>query len=228
LARIKLAKEYIPRVMVEMPVIPGTLEKMKSILNKLERIGIHSINLLEFCFPFNNVEVFNSKGFKVKERPYKILYNYWYAGGLSIAGSELECIKLLKYCEENDFKIGVHYCSLENKHTGQIYQQNFDKNTAKYVHFSQKDFFHKTAKVFGEEIDKVLKVFKKKKYTNYSKNDEHDFLEFHPNKISWLNNLDIEIAISSNVMEVREDGLYQREVSIELTSPKIFNYSKDM
>lgn len=31
---------------------------------------------------------------------------------------------MLQYASEQSLKLGVHYCSLENKHTGQLYQQN--------------------------------------------------------------------------------------------------------
>jgi len=44
--------------MVEMPVIPGSLEEMKDLLKKLDSLGIFGINLLEFCFPLNNAQVF--------------------------------------------------------------------------------------------------------------------------------------------------------------------------
>ena len=56
--RIALAKRYIPQVMVEMPVLPGTLETMKDILLELDRLDIHSVNLLEFCYPYFNAEAF--------------------------------------------------------------------------------------------------------------------------------------------------------------------------
>lgn len=228
LARIKMAIPYIPRVMVEMPIIPGTLEQMKKILDQLEDIGIYGINLLEFCFPFINVEEFNEKGFKIKRRPHKVLYNYWYAGGLPIEGSEEECLLLLEYSVEQDFKMGVHYCSLENKHTGQIYQQNFGHKMEKFMVFSHKDFFYKTAKVFGEDVDKVLKIFRRKDHTAYRMNEDYNFLEFHPDKIDWLKKLDIEIGLASYVMEEREDGMYQREVTIDYTTPQMFNYNEDI
>lgn len=228
LARIEMAIPHIPRVMVEMPVIPGTLEQMKSILDELERIGIYGINLLEFCFPFINVAEFNEKGFKVKRRPHKILYNYWYAGGLPIEGSEQECLQLLEYSVEQNYKMGVHYCSLENKHTGQIYQQNTGHKVDKLMMFSNKDYFYKTAKVFGGDISKVLKVFSRKNYTSFQQNNDYDFLEFHPEKIDWLKKLDIEIAIASHVMENRDGDMYQREVAIDYTTPQMFNYQLDI
>ncbi|HZJ84237.1 MAG TPA: radical SAM protein [Syntrophomonadaceae bacterium] len=228
LSRIELVISYIPRVMVEMPVIPGSLEQMKWLLQELELIGIYGINLLEFCFPFHNIDIFNEKGFKIKKQPYKVLYNYWYAGGLPVDGSEQECLQLLEYSLEQGFKMGVHYCSLENKHTGQIYQQNFGHKVGKFMVFSHRDYFYKTAKVFGEDVAEVLHIFKGKGYKAYRLNQVYDFLEFHPEKISWLKDLDIEIGLASHVMEEREGSLYQREVAIDFTTPRIFDYTKDI
>jgi len=159
LDEIALAIDYIPSVMVEMPVLPDTLDRMKELLIELDRIGISSINLLEFCFPFRNARTFRNKGFKIKNPPYRVLYNYWYAGGLPIAGSELECLELLEFAIDEGLDIGIHYCSLENKHTGQIYQQNVGKKVSPRYHFSEKDFFFKSAKVFGEDISKVQEAF---------------------------------------------------------------------
>ena len=98
--RIALAKDFIPHVMVEMPVLPGTLEEMKEILLELDRLGLYSINLLELCYPLANAEVYREKGFKVKSRPFRVLYDYWYAGGVPIAGSELVCLDLLQFAAE--------------------------------------------------------------------------------------------------------------------------------
>ena len=46
--------------------------------------------------------------------------------------------------------------------------------------------------------------------------------------IKLLKDLDIEVGISSNVMEVREDGKYLRELKIDRTYPKDFDLSKDI
>ena len=59
-------------------------------------------------------------------------------------------------------------------------------------------------------------------------NTDYQFLEFHVNQIKLLKDLDIEIGISSNVMETREDGKYLRELKIDLTYPKEFDYKKDV
>ena len=226
--RIALAKQFIPNVMVEMPVLPGTFETMQGVLRELDRLEIASINLLEFCFPLNNAAAFRAKGFKVKKHPFRVLYNYWYAGGLPIAGSELECLDLLEFALQEKLKIGVHYCSLENKHTGQIYQQNSAPQTSKIGYLSEKDHFIKTAKVFGADIAKVKRIFNQIGYRDYQRNRDHDFLEFHVSKIEALKELDVEVAISSSVMETRQDGEYLRELQVDLAHPNQFDLSSDI
>lgn len=221
---ITLAKESIPNVMVEMPVIPGTLQEMKELLQELNQIGIAGINLLEFCFPYHNVQEFQQRAFQIKNPPYKVLYDYWYAGGLPIAGSEEDCLALVEYVLDEKLQIGVHYCSLENKHTGQVFQQNKKENRSRLLYFSNKDFFLKTAKVFGEDIPEVLKLFRKNKVMDYRMNEEYQSLEFHVREVKLLKKLPIEVGISSNIMELREDGKYLRELKIELVYPESFAF----
>ena len=159
--QISLARAYIPHVMVEMPVLPGTLEEMKVVLTELDRLEIFGINLLEFCFPYNNADVYRARGYKIKARPYRVLYNYMYGGGLPVAGSESICLELVEFALDTGLNLGVHYCSLENKHTGQIYQQNAIRPLPKTMVFSQTDYFLKSAKVFGSDIAQVQSFLKK-------------------------------------------------------------------
>ena len=228
LDRIKLAKDYIPAVMVEMPIVPGEVEAMKGVLKELDDIGLYSINLLEFCYPFNNMEVFNNLNYKVKKYPYRVLYNYWYAGGLPISQSELDCLELLEYALDEGLKMGVHYCSLENKHTGQVYQANHGQPYQEMIHFSEKDYFLKTAKAFGEDVPAVKKKLLHTKGAKFQYNEEHDYLEFQVRKIPVLAGLDVQIGISSNVMETRQDGTYLRELQVDLCRPEDFDFSEDV
>lgn len=219
---------YIPSVMVEMPVLPGTLAEMKDVLLELDRVGIEGINLLEFCFPVSNPSGFKQRGYKIKAHPFRVLYNYWYAGGLPIAGSEEVCLDLIDYSLEQKLKLGVHYCSLENKHTGQVYQQNTDKRLPKTAYFSQKDFFIKTAKVFGDDILKAKPLLIKGRGVSLNHNSELNYLEFHPIHIQLLKDLDMEIGIASSIFEQREEGEVMRELAIDLTTPATFNFSTDV
>ena len=136
LEKIEEAKYYIPDVIVEMPVIPKTYLQMENIIMTLENIGIRGINLLEFCFPLHNEKEFIKRGFLLKYPPFQIYYNYWYSGGLAIAGSEEDSLKLLRFAKQNNFKMGIHYCSLANKHLGQKYQHNTAYPIDKWVYFS--------------------------------------------------------------------------------------------
>ena len=226
--KIALAKEYIPNVMVEMPVLPGTLPEMKEVLLELDRLGIFGINLLEFCFPLNNPEIFQKRDYKIKARPFRVLYDYWYAGGLPIAGSEIVCLELIDFAFASGLKLGVHYCSLENKHTGQIYQQNTGHHLPKRMYFSQRDYFLKTAKVFGEDVPVVKNIFDKSGYLDYQVDSSNNMLEFHLSQIRNLKKLDLEIGISSNVIEMRENEKVLRELKVDATTPQIFRLSKDL
>ena len=228
LERIALAKQFIPSVMVEMPVLPGSRDMMEALLRELEQLDIASINLLEFCFPLKNAEEFRKRGDKIKKYPSRVLYNYWYAGGLPISKSELECLDLIEFAMQEKMKIGVHYCSLENKHTGQIYQQNTQGTFPATGHLSEKDFFIKSAKVFGADIQPVKRLLKQSAHIDLQRNRDHDYLEFHVSQIPALRELDVEVGISWNVMEEREDGEYLREVRIDLTTPQLFDLATDV
>ncbi len=226
--RVALAQQYIPHVMIEMPVLPGTLDQMKDVLLELERLNLYSINLLELCFPLTNAAAFKTRGYRLKQRPFRVLYDYWYAGGLPVAGSELECLQLVDFALDQQMKMGVHYCSLENKFTGQIYQQNFNQPKPATAYFSNRDYFLKTAKVFGEDIPKAVKRFKQVGYTGYTSNPQYDALDFHVNRIDALKGLSAEIGIGSSVIETRGDGQYIRELQVDLTYPHSFDLAYDL
>lgn len=160
--RIGAAVGTIPDVMVEMPVIPGEEEEMRRLLLRLDAMGVRGINLLEFCFPLYNESEFQRRGFKLRRNPYKVLYNYWYAGGLPVAGSEAACLDLLHFASERKLGMGVHYCSLDNKNTGQVFQQNrgflFDDAFARshaWLSMDTQDYFLKCARAFGEDAAQI-------------------------------------------------------------------------
>ena len=95
--RIEAAVSSLPDVMVEMPVIPGTLSEMQELLVRLDDMGVRGVNLLEFCFPLCNAEAFRDRGFELRKHPFNYLYDYWYGGGVPVAGSEAEALTLMEY-----------------------------------------------------------------------------------------------------------------------------------
>lgn len=225
---IRAATRHIPYVMVEMPVLPGTYQIMQGVLDELEAAGIFGINLLEFCYPFANTEAFKTRGFQIKNPPYRVLYDYWYAGGLPVAGSELVCLDLLEYALQRELQLGVHYCSLENKHTGQVYQQNSVQSPPRTAYFSERDYFFKTAKVFGEDIAPVERKFRRANYDRYAVQAEHNYLEFHPLRIPALRGLEVEVGLSTSIYETREGETYLRELKIDYTTPEQFDVEQDL
>jgi pyruvate formate-lyase activating enzyme-like uncharacterized protein len=221
--RIALARPVISAVMVEMPVLPGSYEAMTAVLLELDALGVDSINLLELCYPFNQATEFNRRGYKVKARPYRVLYNYWYGGGLPVAGSELVCLDLVSFALEHKLRMGVHYCSVENKHTGQIYQQNARQKLSPAYSFSQRDYFLKTAKVFGADIHKARKALRATPAGCPPATSSHDYIELSLADLKALKGLDVEVGLSFNVIEPRADGQYLRELKLALIRPESFD-----
>lgn len=226
LDKLRIAKKHIPKVLVEMPVIPNTLEHMKELLLKMDEIGCDGINLLEFLYPWTDSSEYKKLGFKVKKRPYSVLYSYEYAGGLPVAGSEDDCLELVAFGAERGLKLGIHYCPLENKLTSQIYSQNKGTKLMPYEVMSEKDFFIKIARVYGRSAGKVQK-FLSKKGAAFQRLEHSDAVEFHPKYLSMLKGVD-EAAITYNVVEKSGCSSHMREVGIDLVNPETFNYDSDI
>jgi len=143
-----------------------------------------------------------------------------------VAGSVTVCLDLVEFALEQNLTMGVLYCSLENKHTGQIYQQNSQRVFSEPVYFSQKDYFLKSAKVFGEDIPAVKAIFDSQGYTGYRLDLEQDLLEFNPKRVKLLKSLDVEIGISTAVHEIRDGESVVRELKLDITTPKRFTLSE--
>ena len=214
---MELAKRYFPRVMVEMPVLPDRENDMREILDRLEAMEIFGINLLELCFPYHNAEAFLERGYRLRYPPYRTLYNFWYAGGLPVDGSELLALKLLEYAAGRDFRLNVHYCSLENKHFGQVYMQNLGA-AAKDRTFvmSEKDFYLKTVKVFGKDISRAERIFRAHQRTDYRIDRERGFVQFSPECAMLLKKTELQLGISYNIREFREGESVIRELRLDL------------
>ena len=219
---MEMAKERIPRVMVEMPVLPDAEAEMREILKRLESIGIFGINLLELCFPYHNAEEFRKRGYLLRNPPYRTLYNFWYAGGLPIDGSELLALKLLKFAQEEKLNLNVHYCSLENKHFGQVYQQNLTSgNSDPSFVMSERDFYLKTVKAFGKDAKEAERLLKAKGRRDYR--IEKDYIQFSPDCAELLRKKDMELGISYNIREIRDREEIIRELRLDAVKAAEFD-----
>ena len=117
-------------------------------------------------------------------------------------------------------KIGVHYCSMENKNFGQLYQQNrFWKNHGDgTLFFSERDYYLKTIKAFGDHGKLACEIFKKAGVGGYSWDREHGFIQFHPDNGVWLEGYPLELAVSVNVLEERDGQSFVRELKLQKIS----------
>lgn len=228
---LELSTSFIPQVMVEMPVMPDTLEHMKALLLALDEIGIDGINLLELCFPEHNAEEFKRRGYELKAEQHRVLYNYLYAGGLPIAGSEEVCLLLLEFALDNKLSMGVHYCSLENKFSGQVNVQNLPYAMRfGYCSFSEKDYFLKSAKVFGANAESFEKTLEQLGVSEYRSDPDDHVLEFSPVYLEQLADYypDSEIGIGYHIVEQRGASVSLRELRVDYTTPSTFDFDKDI
>jgi uncharacterized protein len=215
LARVTLAKKYVPDVMVEMPAIPGTKRAMEKLLLGLDSAGAFGINMLEFGYPMNDWGEFKKRGFKIANPPFPVIYDYEYAAGLPISGSEKLCLELLEFAIDNKLSLGVHYCSLENKHRDQILQQNRQAHLDKKIWtLDMEDFFYKTVKVFDCDTEPVKEKLNAAGAT-YEEDVNGNSISFSVNHLPVVSDLSVVFLISYNVIESKEHGLVVREVKLE-------------
>lgn len=225
LCTIGQAVGLIEAVVVEMPVIPGEGAFMEDLLVKLDALGVKGINLLELGYPLANAAEFLKRGLLVKHDPYRVLYDYSYAGGLPISGSEETCLALLEFALDAELKMGIHYCSMENKLSGQVFQQNrpFVSQFPTCI-MSTRDHYFKSAKVFGEDARQIAEVLASKPLGTFRVDEGFGMLEFHPAYISELAETfpEMEIAIGYGIVESRDGERLLRELRIDKTTPSTF------
>ncbi|HAM16743.1 MAG TPA: radical SAM protein [Eggerthellaceae bacterium] len=216
LAAMEIAKRYIPSLMVEMPIIPNTDERMHELFERWAAIGIDGINLLEFCFPFHSWEEYAARGFEIRNPPFDVMYDYGYSGGLPVAGSEELCLELMLWGIDHDMPFGMHYCSLDNKHRSEMRIRNErGARLTPILSFDDGDFFLKCGKVYGNDRATAYDALVAAGCSDFMPNDVEQSIAFPLSFLPFLKDLDIELAVAFNVLESDEQGSYIREVAIQ-------------
>lgn len=229
-AAMAKAVDMLPDVVVEVPVIPGALEEMKGLLRRASALGARGINLLEFCFPLNNANEFRKRGFELRKRPYRFLYDYWYSGGVPVARSEREALELMEFAVREHLEIGVHYCSADNRNSGQINLQNKVfmvgselRQAYPWMERDEDDFFLKCAKAFGDDVATV-REWAEGATVPYGINMAVPSIVFSRAYLATARRACPQAAFaeSINVLEEQPEGFYcMREVGVrELSDPK--------
>ncbi len=227
LDNLALSVKYINRTMVEMPLMLNKVEEMKELMITLDKIGIFGINILEFLYPYVHPDEYKNKGYEVIKRPYKVLYPYTYAGGVPIAKSSIECLEVMLYCLEHNVKMGMHYCSLENKLTSQLYQSNHSIKMSEIEYFSEKDFFLKTVKGYEDDAAIIKEVLDKNNVDHYMYDTSNKVIEFSPTYITLLKDYDMELGLTYLAVDFDEGygRKVLREYQIDKVEPKTFELS---
>lgn len=212
-----LAKRYIPVVIAEISVLPESTDEMKILLSEFDCAGIDGVNLLEFSLPLDALDEYSKRGFEVKNPPFDVLFDYECSENLPIARSEESCLQLIEYALDKELSLGVHYCSMTNKHRKEIFQRNhahpfYDK----CYEISAEDSFIKTIKVFDDDIDFVVSYLEGHGLKDYRITNEPRSLSFHPRYLPLIEKLSVIPVCSHNVLIERDGQLFLRELMLEL------------
>ena len=215
LQNMQLATRYFDDVMVEMPIVPKSKERMQELMRSFDRAGISGMNLLEFCFPFANWDEFAKRGFEVRNPPFPIMYDYSYSGGLAIAGSEELALELMLWAKKEGLHYGLHYCSLENKHRSEMRQKNaLIHALPECMSFNEENFFIQTAKLFGPDQSIGIKTLKTAGCTCFIYDEQDDCTAFPIKFLDALRDTGVRPQIAFNVLDSSEEGSYLTEVAL--------------
>lgn len=226
LSLIQQAVDIIPAVMVEMPVVPGTHDETIALLRRLEACGAFGINLLELCFPLHNAAAYKARGFKLKAHPYQVLYDYGYAGALPVAGSEELALRLMHEEVSRGTKLGLHYCSLENKNTAQLFDQNAGgKRAIPLYAFSSRSFFYETLRAFGLDAFIIAESLEAAGCA-HALDQEEAMVQFSPADIAAVASCakSVTLFLASATIEYDQTGAARfREVDLHVLEPSDYD-----
>ncbi|MDW8010634.1 MAG: radical SAM protein, partial [Sulfolobales archaeon] len=95
---VGVALEYPVDVVVENPAIPGREEFLKSLVKRLDSMGVRYVNLNELEVSESNLDSLVLRGLRPS------------SSGRSVEGSRDVAVKLIEWVEESGLGISVHYC----------------------------------------------------------------------------------------------------------------------
>ena len=74
-------------------------------------------------------------------------------------------------------------------------------------------------KAFGADAEQVRRLFEKRGVTRFHCDAAGGFIQFHPGEARHLQGRGVELALSVNVLEEREDGMICRELKLQRALP---------
>lgn len=213
LEKVALSREYIPKVLIEIPVIPNDIARLQGMMFESEKLGIDSINFHEMVISSHNVEKLRPRGYIAAQPAYKV--PFYLMNEAPVLGSEELILDLLELALTKQFSYGVHYCSYRARIIKQNYSKQYlvaSKIHRPYEQVSQEGLLEKLA-VSESGIAEALadlekhQVPKEKIHLSMSKKR----LETDKNYLAFLNPKQYEIA----VVKTYPGGFFY-DVSIEI------------
>ncbi len=101
LSKVSLAKEYIPRVTVEIPAVPEDFKILQKLIKELALIGVDHLNLHEMALSSFNEKEMGLRGYKLNR-----LEN-----GSTIHESGMAILKLMNFAAKNNIKMPINSCT---------------------------------------------------------------------------------------------------------------------
>jgi len=123
LEKVALSRKYVPKVVIEIPVIPEDAEKLQRMMFELEEVGIDCLNLHELAIYPANVEKMRRRGYTAARSVYQAPF-YLMMDSAPVSGSEELILDLIDLALTKQLSYGIHYCH----YRARILKQNLLKH----------------------------------------------------------------------------------------------------
>jgi len=205
LTSVCLAKDYIPDVIVEIPVIPGDETRIKNLMAQLNRIGIFCLNLHELLFFGYNPGIYKKRGYMLKTAKNRPFYSEL---ATPICGSEEVAFRLLEFAVQKRYSMSVHYCSSGAKQDIQHIRKrhNYAMEVRKSYEKITKNGLLEKLVVYEPECSTALKDLKQNNVSQEQINisSQKRRLETHPRNLVYLNPKEYEVGIVRSLPDSRD------------------------
>jgi len=171
----KKTKKYIPSVLIEMPVIPGSKKYMIDIMAKIDKSkSIDWINLNELTYNNVNANKFKNRWLKLDlpDNNNEVYHRYYDISKVEIwvYWSKYLCLELLEYFSKKNSSFFIHYCDL-NTVSRHHYLHKIKNAKLLNIPYSEITNFwlHKVFRIYSN-IEEALKILNNNNIKNFSYN----------------------------------------------------------
>jgi pyruvate formate-lyase activating enzyme-like uncharacterized protein len=107
LENLGMATDVIKTVTVEIPAIPEDEDRLRTLLSRLEEMGVKHLNLHDLRCTTHNCRHLMQRG-----------YRFLHGAKVTVLDSELVALRLIDYAQDQGIEMPIHYCSF-------IYKERF-------------------------------------------------------------------------------------------------------